>query len=135
MENELRKAALDVLDKWMVQEKPSSPVRELANHAILLASAYLEDHAVHDSGEIEDLKKMVSELDEAGFLEGSDIGEWWIALSGLLSLSNDFGTPEFVRAIQDEIRIEHARLRRDYRIEAYIEKNVQAKRRLVYAPE
>lgn len=138
MSRELRRAASEILDKWMVCPNPVSPSGELANNAILLANAYMRDHATAPDSEIDDLNEMSEELTEAGSIEGSEVGEWWTALSALWPIVNDGGSPEFERAVKEEIRSEYARLRRDFVRVVHVEQTAIPEKRFVrleYAPE
>ncbi len=65
----------------------------------------------------DDLYEMATELEQAAELEGTELGEWWAALAGLIPRVWDGASEEFQAAFEKELRSEHKRLKEEFRIE------------------
>jgi len=63
-----------------------------------------------------DLYKMATELEQAAELEGSELGEWWMKLVGLIPRVFDCSSKKFQAAFEKELRTEYKRFKEEFRI-------------------
>ena len=82
-----------------------------------------------------DLYEMATELEQAAELDGSELGEWWAALAGLIPRVFDGASEEFQTAFEKELRSEHKRLKEEFRIEETTETKTVTYRELKHESE
>ena len=66
---------------------------------------------------MEELRRMVDDLDDAASLLNDELGEWWRSLAALYPMIIDFGSEEFIAVYEKELQAEHVRLKEEFRIE------------------
>jgi predicted secreted protein len=64
----------------------------------------------------DDLYEMAEELGQAADLEGSEVGEWWSALSALVPRVFDAASDEFREAFEKELRSQYLMFKEEYSI-------------------
>lgn len=64
----------------------------------------------------DNVRHLVSELEEASEIEGTELGQWWGLLASIYSHSIDCGSPAFRESLDAEIRSEHKRLKEEFRV-------------------
>lgn len=79
--------------------------------------------------EVED---MIADLEEAASLERSEVGEWWAALVAIDRVISYGATERFRKAWVAEVKAEHKRLKRDFRIEESTREVTQTVRSLEF---
>jgi hypothetical protein len=62
------------------------------------------------------IDEMISELEDASSLEGTELGEWWGMLCEMQNRVADFGSDAFRDAWHEAIREEHSRLKEEFEL-------------------
>ncbi len=83
----------------------------------------------------EQIEEMAEDLTEAARLDGTENGEWWASLAGMTDFLHYGATDRFLKAWIAEIKAEHKRLKRDFRVSERVIESKQKVRSLEYIGE
>lgn len=78
----------------------------------------------------DDFYEMATDLEQAAQIDGTELGEWWAALAGLVPSVIDGASEEFLAAFEKEIRAQHKRLKEEFYVEETTETKTVTYRRL-----
>lgn len=82
-----------------------------------------------------ELLEMVDELQDAGSISNDELGEWWEALTSLYPRILDCASEDFSDAFIQEIKMEHSRLKSEFRIETRVDSHDREYRELLHEDE
>lgn len=71
-----------------------------------------------------EISKIAEELQREGQYEGTEIGEWWIALGNLVPRVFDCASEDFLRAFEKELRAQYENFKEYIEEESYHKKDI-----------
>lgn len=72
----------------------------------------------------DEIRNIAGELEAAARLEDSELGEWWLALVGLIPRVFDSASPEFLAAFEAELQAEYSSFKSEYCIVEVTEQKI-----------